>query len=1006
MRLSPLLPLIFSCLSLAVTAPAQIVINEGSNRNYQLLPDEDGEYPDWVELYNAGNEPVNLLNHSITDKLNNPDKWVFPEVLLQPGQFITVFCSDKDRIPTPGFTPVVNNTPFSPLPGWNTHYFSTPFYWDGTSSILINTCSYSGVGYTSNSVFAQSATSYLSTIYAVQDGAPDVCSAGFGTPVFQRPDLKINGIQIGNGELQNSPTSYPAPYGNWYWCARHQMLIPAAELTASGLQAGFINSLAFRVLSTDPNTVYDYIDIQMKLTSETSLSNQFGSNEASTSLHTNFKISEDGETIYLFSPTQFQLSSLHVNCQDLDVTRGRYPDASNTLKLFATGTPAASNNTSAPFSSTLIPLSFSVPPGQYQTSFTVTINNPNGAGSEVRYTRDGSDPTTDSPLYNGEPLFIPGTTVLKARAFSNSALPGPLEAASYLFGISHTTPVLSVITDNNNLYGATGIFDNWWTDWERAAYADYFDSTGQLVFSQRSGMQVDGGWGGSRFHPQHSFRLEPGDGVLGDGPINYPLIPDRPQRTKYSKFYLRNGSNQYLILPYKDAAQVTSMSKGTYNYYSAWRPVSVYINGGYFGLYEMREKMDAEYFETLENADEDDITILSQSAWYGGTLRAVEGAIEPFYTSVQLFNALDPASPAYWNQASQLFDLTWYTDYIIGESWMGNTDWPWNNIKIYRSDKTGLSWRYCLIDQELAMQPNGWTDCYFDHIRFLLDQDPTIPHIAVWLKSMQNNRYHDYFINRFADQMNTVYLTEKITAVEQQMFSLTHGEMANEYMRWGDPNNLQGQMMAFTGNHITLQQQLQLRTEQVRNHLQSNFGLAGQVDLTLNVLPAGAGRIRVSTVTPDTYPWQGIYFNGIPVSIEAQPDPGYYFSHWVSNGLISDTLNALFSDTLNASPADFTAIFGEEHVGTEQSEKESYYHLYPNPAGDLLWLNGPVQAGSTYRISGLNGQLIQTGEVNASGRSTCIALGSLPPAMYLLTIQNPLLSPVQLKFIRHRESRE
>ena len=74
-----LLPLILSFLALAFTAPAQIVINEGSNRNYLLLPDEDGEYPDWVELYNAGNEPVNLFNHSITDKLNKPDKWIFPE---------------------------------------------------------------------------------------------------------------------------------------------------------------------------------------------------------------------------------------------------------------------------------------------------------------------------------------------------------------------------------------------------------------------------------------------------------------------------------------------------------------------------------------------------------------------------------------------------------------------------------------------------------------------------------------------------------------------------------------------------------------------------------------------------------------------------------------------------------------------------------------------------------------------------------------------------------------
>ena len=78
--------------------------------------------------------------------------------------------------------------------------------------------------------------------------------------------------------------------------------------------------------------------------------------------------------------------------------------------------------------------------------------------------------------------------------------------------------------------------------------------------------------------PQHSFRVELDDGVLGDGHIDYPLIPGRPERTKYSKFYLRNGSNQYLAFPYKDACETAMMGNGTNNYYSAWRPS--------FGLYQ------------------------------------------------------------------------------------------------------------------------------------------------------------------------------------------------------------------------------------------------------------------------------------------------------------------------------------------------------------------------------------------------------------------------------------
>jgi hypothetical protein len=992
---------LFALLLTGSVATAQVVINEGSNRNYLLLPDEDGEYPDWVELYNAGSESVDLLNYSITDKLNNPTKWIFPSVILQPGQFLTVYCSDKDRRPEPGFTNVLNTSVFSPILGWNNHILTTPFYWDGTSSILINTCSYSSTGYTSNSIFSQTPTSFLSTVYAVQDGGSDYCSATNGTPVFQRPDMKLNGITIGTGELQNSNTGYPAPYGNWYWCARHQMLITGGELNEAGVAPGFINSLSFNVLSTDPNTVYDYIDISMKLTPDNAVSNVFDANEPTETFHTNFKISEDGETIYLFSPEHVQLSSLNVNCRDLDVTRGCFPDASSTIKLFGNGTPAASNNQSTPYDGYLLPITFSVPSGHYQSTINVLITNPNGSGSAVYYTTDGSDPSTESPVYNGNPIQVFSTKVLKARAFQNGVLPGPLKAATYLFGVEHSTPVLSVITDNNNLYGSSGIFDNWWTDWERAAYADYFDSTGQLIFSQRTGMQIDGGWGGSRYQPQHSFRLEPGDGVLGDGPVNYPLIPDRPDRNQYSKFYLRNGSNQYLTLPYKDATQVTSMGKGTNNYYSAWRPVSVYINGEYFGLYELREKIDAEYFETLEGADPDDVTILGVSAWYGATLRAVEGSVAPFYSSIQSFNNLNPADPDFWEQADHYFDLNWYNDYIIGESWMGNTDWPWNNIKIYRSDVTGYRWRYCIIDQELAMQPNGSTDCFYDHIRFMLDQDPAIPYISVWLKGIQNDRFRNYFINRFADVMNTNYQYEHISSIEHNMYNLTRDEMVNEFMRWGDPGNIPGQMMAFTGNHLTLQQQFMQRTEQVRNHIQNNFSLPNQVNLTLDVIPAGAGKIHISTITPDIYPWDGVYFNGIPVSITAEAAPGYYFSYWENNGLIADTLNAHFLDTLNAESIRFTAVFGEEHVGASQLTADATdFSLYPNPAENLIYISNKSRCNAEYQIIDQKGQVLQQGHLNGSGTESAINISALQPSFYLVRIMGSSMAPVNLLFVK------
>ncbi|MBK8343672.1 MAG: CotH kinase family protein [Bacteroidetes bacterium] len=153
-----------------------------------------------------------------------------------------------------------------------------------------------------------------------------------------------------------------------------------------------------------------------------------------------------------------------------------------------------------------------------------------------------------------------------------------------------------------------------------------------------------------------------------------------------------------------------------------WSRFSVYINGAYFGLYELREKFNTEYFDEREDIDKDSIEILSMSYFYNLILRALEGNVDNFYNDYAAFDALDPNDENYMIDADKYFDLSHYTDYIIAESWMGNTDWPGNNIKIYRSNKTNYRWRFALIDLELSLNPNGWTTCFYNHIRYMEDQ--------------------------------------------------------------------------------------------------------------------------------------------------------------------------------------------------------------------------------------------------------------------------------------------
>lgn len=291
---------------------AQIVINEGSNKNYSGIVDEEGEYDDWIELYNPTANGIDLYNYTLTDTSLLPAQWTFPHFTIPAGGFEVIYCSGKNYFATPPFTPVVNTGTFTPASGWNTHNLSTPFYWDGISNLLINICSYSSAGYTINSVFNQSATPFNSSLYVFQDGNAGACGFLLGTTAMQRPNLRINGMTIGTGNIQNSNTDYPAPYGNWYWGARNQLLVLASELTAAGLSAGNFTTLAFDVVTPDA-AVYDYIDISMNSSSINSLSNKFVP-ASGYNFHTNFKISNSGETISLYTPGNILQSNLMVQC--------------------------------------------------------------------------------------------------------------------------------------------------------------------------------------------------------------------------------------------------------------------------------------------------------------------------------------------------------------------------------------------------------------------------------------------------------------------------------------------------------------------------------------------------------------------------------------------------------------------------------------------------------------------------------------------------------------------
>ncbi|MCB9000314.1 MAG: lamin tail domain-containing protein, partial [Bacteroidales bacterium] len=88
-----ILPLLF----LVNPLNSQIVINEYSSSNSKVVQDEDGDFPDWIELYNPTDIDVHLGGFHLSDNATSLFKWTFPDITLNQKSYMLVFASGKDR---------------------------------------------------------------------------------------------------------------------------------------------------------------------------------------------------------------------------------------------------------------------------------------------------------------------------------------------------------------------------------------------------------------------------------------------------------------------------------------------------------------------------------------------------------------------------------------------------------------------------------------------------------------------------------------------------------------------------------------------------------------------------------------------------------------------------------------------------------------------------------------------------------------------------------------------
>lgn len=364
-----------------------------------------------------------------------------------------------------------------------------------------------------------------------------------------------------------------------------------------------------------------------------------------------------------------------------------------------------------------------LPTNEYKQAITVKNrdNDENRLCSKVNipYMYDPTDYYNNGPFYP-EVSAVPKATIIRAMAVDEKGNTSKTVTKTYfvdkdLAEVYKNASVISVVTDPDNLLSKErgiyryGNWENSGAEWERPAAVTYFEEDGTIPFETTMGMRIHGNY--TRRWGQKSLRFYFREELGLKNLKGYQLIPgavnaDGKPTKKYKRFILRNGGNEYAYSKMQDVFIQSLVSDRAFTTQSS-RPCVLFLNGEYWGLYNLMERYSDNYLEEEFGVDKDNVVVIKND-------ELDEGKEEDFalYEQLQAMADLDMSLTDNYEKFKKMVDIQSYLDYYATEIYIGNKDWPDNNVQLWRtreddgSDYGDTKWRYMLYDTEYSM--NLW----------------------------------------------------------------------------------------------------------------------------------------------------------------------------------------------------------------------------------------------------------------------------------------------------------
>lgn len=962
-----ILSLLCFCSLFPLLAQAQVEMNEFMASNTRAFPDvvDFEDYPDWIELENTSAATVNLANHYLSDDPANPYKWQFPATATIPANgFLLVMADGHDAIPGQVF----------PRGYWPWRDFTAERYHcnfslaaEGETLLLTRVDTNTPTPLVNSAVpnpaaaavwkfkddGSNQSTSWRATTFDDSSWSSGPSEFGFGETIPAQSTVSFGGNPANKHITTYFRHTFNITNPSVYQGMTFHLLVDdgaviylnGTEIIRRNLPLGEIThqTLALNAVGGSAEITFFPYNIPSSLLVP-------GNNVIAVEVHQSATDSSDLSfdlAVSANSITSTPVDQVSYSQQVSDVSYGRDPATPSNWVQLAESTPGAANAT------TLVDdvrisgnaVSASLAGGVYTGPQSVTLSAPAGA---IRYTLNGSNPTSTSPLYSS-PIALSSTTVLRAKCFETGKPPGPILTHTYFLNETQgSLPYISVVADPETLFGNTiGIYSNTheptsanfglndvYKGKDAPGHIEFFAPNGSSSFRANVGIRIGGenNW----VHPQKALNFAV-RGKFGDDEIKYNLFPEGGIPI-HKALTLRDGGDRWANEMLRDCMW-PKLAHGFLNCDTAdYRPSAVFINGQYYGLHDVRERWDDTWFTQKYHVPEGKVDHLLYGHITSNTvtLGVDKGDAVAWLEFMDFINSADLTDPANWDFVESRIDLDSFMDFVISESYGNNIAW-FHNREFWKERKAGAKWRWFLTDMDRTLS-TGKVDGVLAEM--LASED-------VLKRLKLNSGFKQRLAQRYAAHMAATFTEARVQGLMNELGNeISTTEVARHQARWAPYGMTSTSRAAGISGTLTY---ATTRAGNVHAEIAAQLGVSPAVNLTLATTGSGTVRVQGVPVAPSTFKM----FPNIPITLEAIPAPGFVFSGWTgATGTENTSITLTNAQTITAN---FVATHETLLAGTLAAD--TTLNLASSPyviTGDLIVPPGitlTIPAGVTLRIT-------------------------------------------------------